>query len=87
MFGVSVSANRIGQLLMVVTAALAWLVAIIAMTEATHVSMVVIVPLTLVFGLLVGAVSWAVASGLPTKKRACCFAIRTRASCSVSGPR
>jgi len=63
MFGVSVSANRIGQLLTVVTAALAWLVAIIAMTEATHVSMVVIVPLTLVFGLLVGAVSWAVASG------------------------
>ena len=63
MFGVSVSANRIGQLLTLVTAASAWLVAILAMTEATHVSMVVIVPLTLVFGLLVGAVSWAVASG------------------------
>ena len=63
MFGVSVSANRIGQLLTLVTAALAWLIAILAMTGATHVSMVVIVPLTLVFGLLVGAVSWAVVSG------------------------
>jgi hypothetical protein len=50
-------------LLTLVTAALAWLVAILAMAEATHVSMVVIVPLTLIFGLLVGAVSWAVASG------------------------
>jgi hypothetical protein len=66
MFGVSVSANRIGQLLTFVTAALAWLVATLAMTEATHVSMAVIVPLTLVFGLLVGAVSWAIASG-PTR--------------------
>jgi len=62
-FGVSVSANRIGQLLTLITAASAWLVAILVMTEATHVSMVAIVPLTLVFGLLVGAVSWAVASG------------------------
>src|SRR5690348_2718868 len=62
-FGVSVPANRIGHLLTVITAASAWLVAVLVMTEATHVSMSVIVPLTLVFGLLVGAVSWAVASG------------------------
>ena len=57
------SANRIGQLLTLITAASAWLVAILVMTEATHVSTLVIVPLTLVFGLLVGAVSWSVAGG------------------------
>lgn len=57
------SNNRIGHLLTVITATLAWLVAVLAMAEATHVSMAVVVPLTLVFGLLVGAVSWAVASG------------------------
>jgi len=61
-----VSANRIGQLLTLVTAALAWLVATLAMAEATDVSMAAIVPLTLLFGLLVGAVSWAIASG-PTR--------------------
>jgi hypothetical protein len=49
-----------------VTAALAWLVATLAMAEATDVSMAVIVPLTLLFGLLVGAVSRAIASG-PTR--------------------
>jgi hypothetical protein len=57
------SANRIAQSLTVLGAALAWLVSALAITEATHVPMAVIVPLTLVFGLLVGAVSWAVASG------------------------
>jgi hypothetical protein len=61
-----VSANRIGQLLTLVTAALAWLVATLAMAEATDVSMAVIVPLTLLFGLLVGAVSRAIAS-VPTR--------------------
>jgi hypothetical protein len=61
------SANRIGQLLTLVTAALAWLVAVLAMAEATHASMAVIAPSTAVFGLLVGAVSWAVASG-PTHR-------------------
>ncbi|WP_232425714.1 DUF4407 domain-containing protein [Mycobacterium sp. JS623] len=50
-------------MLTLIAATLAWLVAVLAMTEATHVSMAVVVPLTLVFGLLVGAVSWAVASG------------------------
>jgi len=46
--------------------ALAWLVATLAITEATNVSIAVIVPFTLVFGLLVGAVSRAIASG-PTR--------------------
>jgi hypothetical protein len=66
MFGVSMSANRIAQLLSVLGAALAWLVSTLVIADATHASMAVIVPLTLLFGLLVGAVSWAVASG-PTR--------------------
>lgn len=57
------SANQIGQLLTFVTAALSWLVAFLAITETTDVSMALIAPLTAVFGLLVGAVSWAVANG------------------------
>jgi len=56
------SANRIAQLLTVLGAALAWLVSTLAIADATHASMAVIVPLTLLFGLLVVAVSWAVAS-------------------------
>jgi hypothetical protein len=60
------SANRIAHSLTLLGAALAWLVSTLAIAEATHVPMVVIVPLTLVFGLLVGAVSWAIASG-PTR--------------------
>ncbi len=47
-------------------AALAWLVSTLAIAEATHVPMAIIVPLTLVFGLLVGAVTRAIASG-PTR--------------------
>src|SRR5262245_52557254 len=66
MFGVSVSANTIARLLTWLSAALAWLVATLAIGQATTVSMAVVVPLTLVFGLLVGAVSHAVASG-PTR--------------------
>jgi hypothetical protein len=61
------SANRIAQLLSVLGAALAWLVSTLAIADATHASMAVIVPLTLLFGVLVGAVSWAVASG-PTRR-------------------
>jgi hypothetical protein len=57
------SANRIAHLLSVLAAALAWLVSTLAIADATHVSMAVIVPLTLLFGLLVGAVSWGLASG------------------------
>ena len=47
-------------------AVLAWLVSTLAITEATHAPMAVIVALTLVFGLLVGAVSRAIAGG-PTR--------------------
>jgi hypothetical protein len=57
------SANRIAQSLTWLGAALAWLVATLAITGATRVPLAVIVPLTLVFGLLVGAVSRAIASG------------------------
>ncbi|HEX4588196.1 MAG TPA: DUF4407 domain-containing protein [Mycobacterium sp.] len=60
------SANRIAQSLTWLGAALAWLVSALAIVEATDVPMVVVVPLTLVFGLLVGAVSHAIASG-PTR--------------------
>jgi hypothetical protein len=60
------SANRITQLLSVLGAALAWLVAALAITEATHAPMLVVVSLTLLFGLVVGAVSRAIAAG-PTR--------------------
>src|SRR5258708_14272895 len=66
MFGVSMSANRIAHSLTWLGAALAWLVSTLAITEATHLPMAVIVPLTLLLGLLVGVVSWAIASG-PTR--------------------
>ncbi len=44
-------------------AVLAWLVAAVAVSESTHWSMLAILPLTLVFGLLVGAVGRGIASG------------------------
>jgi Domain of unknown function (DUF4407) len=60
------STHVISGVVVLFGAALAWLVAALAITEATHVSMAVIAPLTLVFGILVGAVSRAIASG-PTR--------------------
>lgn len=42
---------------------LAWLVATLAVSESTRFSLLVVVPLTLVFGLLVGAVTRATAAG------------------------
>jgi hypothetical protein len=57
------SANGIVQLLTWLGGALAWLVATLAIIESTEVSLAVAVPLTFVFGLLVAAVSRAVASG------------------------
>jgi hypothetical protein len=57
------STNRIGHPLTWLAGALAWLVATLAITESTSVSMAVAVPLALLFGLLVGAVSHTVASG------------------------
>jgi hypothetical protein len=62
------SGNRIAQLLTMLGAALAWLVSTLAIAAATRVSMAVIVPLALLFGLLVGAVSWGIAS-VPTRGR------------------
>jgi hypothetical protein len=57
------STHVIAGVVVLLGAALAWLVATLAITEATHVSIAVIVPLTLVFGLLVGAVSRGIAGG------------------------
>jgi peptidoglycan hydrolase-like protein with peptidoglycan-binding domain len=57
------STHVIAGVVVLLGAALAWLVATLAVTEATSVPAAVVVPLTLVFGLLVGAVSRAIASG------------------------
>ncbi|HYZ69934.1 MAG TPA: DUF4407 domain-containing protein, partial [Mycobacterium sp.] len=57
------SVKTIAEMLTWVVAALAWLVSALAVAQATHVPMAVVVPLTLIFGLLVGAVSRAVTSG------------------------
>jgi hypothetical protein len=62
----SVSANRIADLLTVLAAALTWLVSALAINEATHAPMALIVPLTFAFGLLVGAITRAIA-GDPTR--------------------
>src|SRR5262245_39207330 len=60
------STHVIAGVVVLLGAALAWLVATLAITEATNVSIAVVVPFTLAFGLLVGAVSRAIASG-PTR--------------------
>jgi len=57
------SAHVTAGVVVLLAAALAWLVSTLAIAAATQVSMAAIVPLTLVFGLVVGAVSRAVASG------------------------
>jgi peptidoglycan hydrolase-like protein with peptidoglycan-binding domain len=62
------STHVIAGIVVLLGTALALLVATLAITEATNVSIAVVVPLTLVFGLLVGAVSRAIASG-PTRRR------------------
>jgi hypothetical protein len=62
------SAHVIAGVVVLLVAALSWLVAKLAIAEATHVPVGVAVPLALVFGLLVGAVSRAIASG-PTRGR------------------
>jgi hypothetical protein len=58
-----VSANRIDQSLTWLAAALTWLVAALAINEATHAPLALTVPLTFAFGVLVGAISRAIASG------------------------
>ena len=60
------SAHVIAGVVVLLGAALAWLFSALAVTEATHAPMAVVVPLALVFGLVVGAVSRAIASG-PTR--------------------
>jgi hypothetical protein len=62
------SANRIADVLPWLAGALAWLVATLAVAQSTSISMAVVVPLTLLLGLLVGAVSRVVASD-PTRSR------------------
>ena len=57
------STHVIAGVVVLLGAALAWLVSTLAVAEARHMPMAVVVPLTLVFGLLVGAVSRAIASG------------------------
>ncbi|MGX9789671.1 DUF4407 domain-containing protein [Mycobacterium sp. MMS18-G62] len=60
------SANKIGSQLTWLLAALAWLVATLAVTESTHWPPMAVLPLTLIFGLLVGLLTHAIASG-PTR--------------------
>src|SRR5262249_47554722 len=59
----------VAGVVVLLAAALSWLVSALAVTESTHAPAAVVVPLTLVFGLLVGAVSRAIAGG-PTRDRA-----------------
>jgi hypothetical protein len=57
------SANKIGSQLTLLVAILAWLVATLAVTESTHWPTVAVLPLTLIFGLLVGLLTYAIAGG------------------------
>jgi hypothetical protein len=52
---------QLSDVIVLVSAALTWLVATIAVAEATHWPVLAILPLTLVFALVVGAVNYAVA--------------------------
>jgi hypothetical protein len=60
------SAHAIVGVVVILNAALAWLVSTLAIREAAHWPVLAIVPLTLVFGLLVGAITRAIATG-PTR--------------------
>ncbi|MCW2688660.1 MAG: Conserved rane integral protein of unknown function [Mycobacterium sp.] len=60
------SIHVIAGVVVLLGAALAWLVADLAVAGSTRSPMAVVIPVTLVFGLLVGAVSRAIASG-PTR--------------------
>ncbi len=57
------SAHAIAGVVVILNAALAWLVTTLALVEATHRPAWVIAPLALVFGALVGAITRAIASG------------------------
>ncbi|PXX09279.1 uncharacterized protein DUF4407 [Mycolicibacterium moriokaense] len=60
------STNRIADVVVLLAAALTWLVSTLVVAEATHAPMALTVPLTFAFGVLIGAIARAVASG-PTR--------------------
>ncbi len=60
------STHVIAGVVVLLGAALAWLFSILAITETTHAPAAVIVSLTLAFGVLIGAIARAIASG-PTR--------------------
>jgi hypothetical protein len=57
------SAHAIAGVVVILTAALAWLVTTVAVLEATSWPVLAVLPITLVFGVLVGAITRGVASG------------------------
>jgi Domain of unknown function (DUF4407) len=57
------SAHAIAGIVVILNAGLAWLVTTLAIEEAAHLPVLAILPLTLMFGLLVGAITRAIASG------------------------
>src|SRR5258705_9515803 len=62
------STHVIAGVVVLLAAALTWLVSTLAIAEATHAPRALIVPLTFAFGLLIGAIARAIASG-PTLGR------------------
>ncbi|GAC1406134.1 MAG: hypothetical protein NVS4B6_24010 [Mycobacterium sp.] len=74
------STHVIAGVVVLLSGALAWLVSTLAVAGAARVSIALIAPLTLVFGLLVGAVGRAIASG-PTRSRS---GIAARAAVAVA---
>jgi hypothetical protein len=60
------STHVIAGVVVLLGAALTWLVSNLAITEATHAPMALTVPLTFAFGLLIGAIARAIAGG-PTR--------------------
>src|ERR1700754_4170574 len=60
------STHVIAGVVVLLGASLTWLVSTLAVIEATHAPMALIVPLTFAFGLLIGAVARAIAGG-PTR--------------------
>jgi hypothetical protein len=60
------SAHAVAGVIVLLNAALAWLVTSLAVTEATRLPVLAVVPFTLVFALLVGAMTRAIATG-PTR--------------------
>jgi hypothetical protein len=57
------SAHAVAGVVVVLNAVLAWLVTSLAVLEATHWPVLAVIPLTLVFGVLVGAITRGIAGG------------------------